>query len=161
MSTAPEGPAPLLPDELSEEIGRHLQLTLVELIALSLAGKQLHWTAYGREFLSLHHHLDHVVDEWRELADVVAERAAAIGIAPDGSAAAVIELGDLQPLAPEFTEVGCAARRLYAQLREVAGRVRRRAELLGGLDLVSQDVLTGVTRKIEEQLWMMQAQLID
>ena len=161
MSSAPDGSTSPLPDEASEEIGKQLQLTLVELIALSLAGKQLHWSAYGREFLSLHRHLDQVVDEWRELADVVAERAAAIGIAPDGSAAAVIELGDLRPLQPEFTEVGCAARYLCAQLRDVASRVRHRSELLGALDLVSQDVLTGVARKIEEQLWMMQAQLTD
>jgi starvation-inducible DNA-binding protein len=118
VSTAPDRPTPPLTDELSEEIGNHLQLTLVELIALSLAAKQLHWTAYGREFLSLHRHLDHLVDEWRDLEDVVAERAAAIGIAPD-------------------------------------------AEVLGALDLVSQDVLTGVARKLEEQLWMMQAQLTD
>jgi starvation-inducible DNA-binding protein len=161
LSTAPNRPTPPLSDEVSEEIGKHLQLTLVELIALSLAGKQLHWSAYGREFLSLHRHLDQMVDEWRELEDAVGERAAAIGIAPDGSPAAIIELGDLRPLEPEFTEVACAAKRICAQLREVANRVRRRSELLGVLDLVSQDVLTGVARKIEEQLWMMQAQLMD
>jgi starvation-inducible DNA-binding protein len=152
---------PRVSDEATEEIGRHLQLTLVELIALSLAGKQLHWNAYGREFVTLHRHLDHLVEEWRELEDVVAERSAAIGMAPDGSAAAVIELGDLRPLEPGFTEVGQAVERLCPQLAEVAARVRRRAELLGELDLVSQDVVLDVVRKLEEQLWMLRAQLTD
>jgi DNA-binding ferritin-like protein len=65
---------------------KQLQVTLVELIALSLAGKQLHWNTYGPDFLSLHRHLDGLVDEWRTLADTVAERQATIGIAPEGSA---------------------------------------------------------------------------
>jgi starvation-inducible DNA-binding protein len=161
MSISPDRPNPPLPDAVSEEVGRHLQLTLVELIALSLAGKQVHWNAYGREFLSLHRHLDQVVDEWRQLGDVVAERAAAIGIAPDGSAAAVVELGGLGPLEPGFTEVGCASESLCLQLWDVAVRVRRRVERLGELDVISQDVLVGVVRKIEEQLWLMRAQLSD
>jgi starvation-inducible DNA-binding protein len=126
MAIAPETLNPPLPDDVSEEIGKHLQLTLVELIALSLAGKQLHWSAYGRGFLSAHRHLDLVVDEWRELEDAVAKRAAAVGIAADGSAAAVIELADLRPVDPGFTEVGCAIERLCAQLWEVALRVRQR-----------------------------------
>jgi starvation-inducible DNA-binding protein len=161
VATSPEAPNPPLPDDIAEEIGKQLQLTLAELIALSLAGKQLHWNAYGREFLSAHRHLDQVVDEWRELEDAVAERAAAIGIAPDGSAAAVIELADVRPVDPGFTEVGSATERLCAQLWEVALRVRQRSELLGALDAVSQAVLIDVGRKLEEQLWMMRAQLPD
>jgi starvation-inducible DNA-binding protein len=159
VSTAPERPNPLLPDDIADTIGKQLQLTLAELIALSLAGKQLHWSVYGREFLSAHRHLDHVVGEWRALEDAIAERAAAIGIPPDGSAAAVIELADLRPVDAGFTEVECAIERLCAQLCEVALRVRARSELLGTLDAVSQDVLVDVGRKLEEQLWMMRAQL--
>jgi starvation-inducible DNA-binding protein len=128
---------------------------------LALAGKQLQWNAYGREFLSLHRHLDRVVDEWRELGDVVAARAAAIGIPPDGSAAAVIELGDLAPMAVGFIEVEHANDALCAQLWEVTVRVRQRAELLGELDLVCQHVLVDVVRELEEGLWMMRAQLSD
>ena len=161
MSTQPDGPNSPLADELCEEIGKHLQLTLVELIALSLTGKQLHWNIYGREFLALHRHLDNVVDEWHELADAVAERAVALGIPADGSAAAVLELGNLRPLDPGFIETGCAVERLCAQLWEVALRVRQRSELLSDLDGVSQHVLVDVCRKLEEQLWTMRAQLSD
>ena len=113
MSTQPDGPNSPLADELCEEIGKHLQLTLVELIALSLAGKQLHWNAYGRDFLAIHRHLDDVVDEWHELGDAVAERAVALGIPADGSAAAVLELGNLRPSNPDSSKLdprssGCA-----------------------------------------------------
>ena len=69
-----------------EEIGRELQETLVELIDLSLLGKQLHWTVVGPHFRSLHLQLDELVDSWRELADTVAERAVALGFTPTARA---------------------------------------------------------------------------
>ena len=100
MPGQPDRPNPPLPDEVCAETGKQLQLTLVELIALSLAGKQLQWSSYGHEFVSVRHHLQQLVDEWRALEDVVAERAAAIGMALDGTAAAVIELDDQRPLKP-------------------------------------------------------------
>ena len=128
---------------------------------MSLAGKQLQWTSYGREFVSVHRHLGQVVDEWRALEDVVAERAAAIGIALDGTAAAVIELDDHRPLEPGFTEAGTAIERLCSQLWDVALRVRQRGALLGALDAVSQHVLIEVQRELEAQLWMLRAQLAD
>ena len=161
MSGQPETPNPPLPDDVCGEIGKQLQLTLVELIALSLVGKQLQWTAYGGDFVSVHGHLGRLVGEWRELEDVVAQRAAAIGIALDGTAAAVIELDDHRPLEPGFIEVGRAIERLYSQLWDVALRVRRRGELLGALDAASQHVLVGVQCKLEGQLWMLRSQLAD
>jgi starvation-inducible DNA-binding protein len=106
VSTSPDRCNPPFPDDVAEQLGRQLQLTLVELIALALCGKHVHWNAYGREFLALHRHLDQVVDEWRGLADMVAERAAAIGIAPDGSAGAVVELCDIVTLVSVFSYSG-------------------------------------------------------
>jgi starvation-inducible DNA-binding protein len=161
MSSPPHSPNPPLSDEVAEAIGRELQLTLVELIALSLAGKQLQWTSYGREFVSVHHQMGLLVDEWRALEDVVAARAAAIGIALDGSAAAVTELDDQRPLEPGFTEVAAAIERLCSHVWDVAVRVRRRGELLGGLDAASHSALIGVQAKLEAQLWMLRAQLAD
>ena len=161
MSSQPDKPNPPLPDEVCEEIAKQLQLTLVELIALSLAGKQLQWASYGREFLSVHRHLGQLVDEWRELEDEVAQRAAAIGIALDGTAAAVLELDDHRPLEPGFTETGDAIERLCSQLWDVTLRVRQRGERLAALDAVSQHVLIGVQRKLDHQLWMLRAQLTD
>ena len=104
---------------------------------------------------------DELVDEWRELEDVVAGRAAAIGMALDWTVAAVIELDDHRPFEPGFTEAGSAIERLCSEVWDVALRVRRREERLGALDAVSQHVLIEVQRKLEEQLWMLRAQLAD
>jgi starvation-inducible DNA-binding protein len=161
LSRQPDTPNPPLPDEVCEEIGKQLQLTLVELIALSLAGKQAQWTSYGREFVSVHRYLHLVVDEWRGLQDVVAARASALGMALEWTAAAIIELDDHRPPEPGFTEVDGATERLCSQLWDATLRVQRRRELLSGLDAVSEHVLIEVQRRLEDQLWMLRAQLTD
>lgn len=51
---------------MREEVGRQLQATLVELIDLSLLGKQLHWTVVGPLFRPLHLQLDELIDSWRD-----------------------------------------------------------------------------------------------
>jgi len=91
----------------------------------------------------------------------VAERAAALGICPDGTPAAVIELANLRPVDPGFTETESVIEQMCIQLRDVALRVRERSEALGHLDVVSQSTLVDVSRKLEEQLWTMRAQLPD
>jgi starvation-inducible DNA-binding protein len=161
VSSQPDRLNPPIADDVCGEIAKQLQLTLVELIALSLAGKQLQWTCYGREFVGVSRYLGEVVDEWRKLEDVVAGRAAAIGIALDGTAPAVIELDDHRPLEPGFIEVGSAIERLCAQLWDVAVRVRQRGERLGALDPVSHRALVGIQGTLEGQLWMLRSQLAE
>jgi starvation-inducible DNA-binding protein len=81
-----------------EAIGGELQATLLELVDLSLIGKQLPWSVFSRLFRPLHLFLDELVDSWRELADTVAERAVALGYIPDGEAQAVAARSQLTPV---------------------------------------------------------------
>ena len=150
---------PALGEHAREEAGRLLQLTLVELVALSLIGKQLHWNIAGPGFRDLHLHLDELVDEWRELSDGVAERAIAIGFSPDGRAPTVIQQSELEPVEPGPTRVPDAIRQLTQRVAEVDERVRERCERLGEIDLASQDVLIEITRALEKHLWMIRSQL--
>jgi starvation-inducible DNA-binding protein len=141
------------------EIGRELQATLVELIDLSLIGKQLHWNIVGPRFRSLHLHLDELVDSWHELSDTVAERAVAIGYSPDGQAAAVAGSAGLKPVHGGLINDDEVVRVLTQRVEEIGARVRDRMDRLGELDAASQDVLTEVVRELEKQLWMIRAQL--
>ena len=149
---------PALAPHAHAETGRELQATLIELIDLSLLGKQFHWTLTGPQFMSLHLQLDELVDSWRELADDVAERAAALGYAVDGQAAAVSGTSGLDPVGAAFTPDREVVRRLTGRLAEVAERIRSRLERVGAIDLASQDVLIGVVRELEQQLWMVRSQ---
>jgi starvation-inducible DNA-binding protein len=142
-----------------EEIGHELQATLLELVDLSLLGKQFHWSVVGPLFRPLHLYLDELIDSWRDLADTVAERAVAVGFWPDGQAdtvAAGSEVARVERGALEDTHL---LRELVKRVAEVAERARERMDRLAELDSASEDVLVGVVRALEEQLWMIRAQL--
>lgn len=158
-SVVQEAHLPALEHRRREEAGRELQATLVELVDLSLIGKQLHWNIFGRQFKPLHEHLDELVDSWRELADTVAERAAAVGIAPDGQAAAVGAGSGIAAVESGALDTDTALRELVTRLAGVAERIRARMERLGAIDLASQDVLVEVVRDLEKQLWMLRVSL--
>jgi starvation-inducible DNA-binding protein len=159
VSIAQEAHLPALDHHRREEVGRELQKTLVELVDLSLLGKQLHWNIFGRPFKPLHEHLDELVDSWRELSDTVAERAVALGVAPDGQSATVSAGSGLAAVARGGLDTDSALGELVPRLADVAERIRARMERLGELDLASQDVLVEVVRELEKQLWMLRASL--
>jgi starvation-inducible DNA-binding protein len=142
-----------------EEIGRELQATLLELVDLSLLGKQLHWSVVGPLFRPLHLYLDELIDSWRDLADTVAERAVAVGYWPDGQASTVAADSEVGRVERGALEDRTVLRELVRRVAEVAERTRGRMDRLAELDSASEDVLVGVVRALEEQLWMIRAQL--
>jgi starvation-inducible DNA-binding protein len=156
--TANSTHVPPLGSHEREEIGQQLQATLVELVDLSLLGKQLHWTVVGPLFRPLHLHLDEMIDSWRALSDTVAERAVAVGFIPDGRAATIASDTPVRSVERDQLEDHVVVRELTHLLAEVAERARERMDRLGELDAASQDVVIDVVRALEEQLWMIRAQ---
>jgi starvation-inducible DNA-binding protein len=98
VATSSHLPALMEPHE-RVALGRELEATLHDLVALSLIGKQLHWAVVGPLFRPLHVQLDELVDSWRDLGGVVAERAVALGYVPDGQAQAVAAGSEIDPVA--------------------------------------------------------------
>jgi len=158
-SIAPSAHLPSLGTHQRDEVGRELQALLLELVDLSLIGKQLHWTVVGPLFRPLHLHLDELVDSWRELSDTVAERAVALGFIPDGQAQAVATGSEVAPVPREALEDQVVVRELTRRIAEVSERARNRMDRLGELDAASQDVVIDVVRALEAQQWMLRAQL--
>jgi starvation-inducible DNA-binding protein len=150
---------PSIDPHLRGEAGRELQATLLDLVDLALTGKQLHWSVVGPNFRALHLQLDELVDSWHDLADTVAERAVAIGTFPDGQAGAVAARSLARPLEPAAIEDHVVVRDLAHRIAEVSELVRARMDRMADLDAASQDVLIEVVRALEEQQWMVRAQL--
>jgi starvation-inducible DNA-binding protein len=150
---------PALGHHQREEVGRQLQATLVELVDLSLIGKQLHWNIFGRPFKPLHEHLDELVDSWRELSDTVAERAVALGYSPDAQAATISDGSEITAVEVGALDTDTASRELVERVADVTERIRGRMDRTGEVDLASQDVLIEVVRELEKQLWMLRASL--
>jgi starvation-inducible DNA-binding protein len=140
------------------EVGLRLQDELVDLVDLTLIGKQLHWNVVGPRFRSLHLYLDELVDEWRLQADAVAERATALGFFPDGQCATIAEKTEFKPLPEGAISDQRVLQLLQQRVHAAIERCRERMDRLGEIDAATQDLLIDVVLKLEEQLWMIRAQ---
>ncbi|WP_369195471.1 Dps family protein [Streptomyces djakartensis] len=147
-----------LSDANLKTVSEALQGALVDLVDLALVAKQIHWNVVGPRFRSVHLQLDEVVDTARTYSDTVAERAAALGISPDGRAATVA-VGSGIGVTPEgWVDDTTAVRTLVEALGAVIVRMRERIETTGEPDPVSQDIFIGMTAALEKHHWMFQAE---
>lgn len=136
-----------------------LQATLIELVDLSLQGKQAHWNVSGLNFRSVHLELDEIVDSARLSADRVAERIATIGSAPDGRSGTIATAQPFAAFPGGPTATADVVERIGAVIDELAGRLRERILRLADTDPVSQGILIDVDEALEKQAWMLRAQL--
>jgi starvation-inducible DNA-binding protein len=150
-------PSPL-DDEARDVTGAALQATLVDLVDLSLIGKQAHWNLVGRQFRDVHLHLDELVDTSRTYSDKVAERGVAIGVSVDGRAGTIATDSRVPDFASGWVTDRDVIRQVFESVDATVRGIRPRIEQLDKADLVSQDLLIEVTAALEEQRWMWQAQ---
>lgn len=147
-----------LPEADRKIVGAILQGALVDLIDLSLIGKQAHWNVVGKNFRSLHLHLDELVAVARQYVDEVAERATAVGVSPNGKARTVADTSELPDFPSEWTSDTDTTAAMVALLSEMIKRMRSRIDETDKADLVTQDLLIEITQQLEKQHWMWQAQ---
>ena len=141
-----------------EITGNVLQSTLVDLLDLSLIGKQAHWNVVGPNFRSVHLQLDELVATARTYVDEVAERANAIGISPNGKAKTVVESSGLSEYPDNWQSVEATVAAIVDILAGLIQRLRRRIDETDKSDLVTQDLLIEITQALEKAHWMWQAQ---
>ncbi|MFY1679114.1 MULTISPECIES: Dps family protein [unclassified Streptomyces] len=139
-------------------VSEALQGALVDLVDLALVAKQIHWNVVGPRFRTVHLQLDEVVATARAYSDAVAERAAALGVPPDGRAATVA-VGSGIGVTPEgWIEDGTAVGAVVEALGAVITRMRGRITATGDPDPVTQDIFVQVTAALEKHHWMFQAE---
>lgn len=142
-----------------DEVAGALQEALVDLVALSLNGKQAHWHVTGRHFVPVHEQLDAIVADAREWADLVAERAVTLGVPVDGRPEAVARTTSVEAFPEGFVDDDKVVAVVTGQVDDVVARMRARLDDLGRQDPVTQDLVIEVLRGLEKHLWMLQAQL--
>lgn len=147
-----------LSDADLKTVSEALQGALVDLVDLSLAAKQIHWNVVGPRFRSVHLQLDEVVDTARLHSDTVAERAATLGVSPDGRAATVAGSSGVGKVPDGWVKDTDAVGTLVEALGAVITRMRARVESTAEADPVSQDIFIGITADLEKHHWMFQAE---
>ncbi|MGW2959061.1 Dps family protein [Streptomyces sp. NPDC054813] len=138
--------------------GTALQETLVDLLGLSLIGKQAHWNIVGPRFRSIHLQLDEVVATARTYSDTVAERAAALGVAPDGRPETIAAAFSLPGTKDGWLRDDEVVDLMVRTLEAAIGRLRERIAATDEADPVTQDLLISVTADLEKQRWMFAAE---
>ena len=141
------------------ELRADLQRALVDITALSLVGKQIHWNVVGPNFRDLHLNLDEVVDIAREGSDEVAERMRAINAVPDGRPATV-SAATTVPAAPEgeiLTSEGVAY--IVSAIEAVVATLRGVDEDVDSEDPTSSGIVEDLIGKLEQQAWFLSAEV--
>ncbi len=147
-----------LADEARKVTGEALQASLVDLIDLSLVAKQAHWNLTGRNFRSLHLQLDEVVALARAQMDIMAERAIAIGVNPDGRAATVAQDTQISQLGDGYVKDESVVSTFTAILAGMSQRFRERLSSVEEADPVTENLLEDILHELEKMHWMFQAQ---
>lgn len=137
----------------------NLQPVLRDLVDLALVGKQAHWVVVGPQFRTIHLHLDELLEQWRLWGDAVAERMSTVGVVPDGRPERIAGDARFDALPDGWIQDREVVAIFSERLEQVGRDLRSRIAAVEGVDQVSADLLTEILTGLEEQLWMVSAQM--
>ncbi len=142
----------------SETLTSNLQRVLIDLIELSLQGKQAHWNVIGTNFRDTHLQLDEIIDAARVFADTVAERMRALHALPDGRSDLVAETTTLPEFPPGEIATTDVVNLMTERLDAVAATCRDVHDAVDDEDPTSADILHAILERVEQLAWMVAAE---
>ena len=144
--------------QASEKLTDSLQAVLVDLIELSIQGKQAHWNVVGKNFRDTHLQLDEIIDAAREFSDEVAERMRSLHALPDGRSDTVAETTTLPEFPQGEVDTAEVIDLITERLDATVGTVRDVHDDVDDEDPTSADILHGVLERLEQLSWMVSAE---
>jgi starvation-inducible DNA-binding protein len=134
---------------------------LADAIDLQTQCKQAHWNVKGQNFIALHELFDSVNEGVEDFVDLIAERAAQLGGAVEGTARTVAKRSSLT----EYPQVRTAHGHVDALSSALAafGKSARGAidQANQAGDAVTADIFTDISRATDKWLWFVEAHLDD
>jgi starvation-inducible DNA-binding protein len=147
-----------LPEKSRRKLAELLNARLAEAIDLKLSAKHAHWNVKGPHFISLHELFDGLASALEGPIDEMAERITALGGTAEGTVGLVAGRTALDPY-PAGIFAGSAHVEALAAAAAAFGRSLRKA--IGQADKLGDegtaDLLTGVSREVDKQLWLLEA----
>lgn len=155
----PNYTVPSLTPTQGAKVAAILQQRLNSLNDLALTLKHVHWNVVGPHFIAVHEMIDPQVDAVRAMVDALAERIATLGVAPRGTAGAIVDerTWDDYSLGRASTTAHLGA--LDEVYQGVITDHRQAAADTEDLDLVSNDLLVGHLHELELFHWFVRAHL--
>ncbi|WP_110666006.1 DNA starvation/stationary phase protection protein Dps [Salinicola halophilus] len=149
-----------LPEEQRAKIVALMNQRLAETIDLSLAIKQAHWNLKGLQFIGVHEMLDGFRTAVDGHVDEIAERLVQLGGTAHGTAQDVSNTTSLKAYPTDIHKVPDHLKALADHYGSVANAVRQSIDETSELgDEDTSDLLTGVSRTLDSNLWFIEAHL--
>ena len=152
--------------DLSDKVRRNVAVILndrlAEAIDLQSQVKQAHWNVKGPHFIALHELFDRISDVISAHVDQIAERITSLGGTAEGTVEVVARRSKLKNYPLSITSGRDHLLYLSTQVATVGKAVRSGiddAEELGDKD--TADLLTGISRELDKNLWFLEAHLQD
>lgn len=142
----------------SETLSANLQKVLVDLIELSVQGKQAHWNVVGRNFRDTHLQLDEIIEAARGFADTVAERMRSLHALPDGRTDEVAQTTTLPEFPQGEIDTAEVVDLMTERLDSVAATCREVHDEVDEEDPTSADILHAILERVEQLSWMVSAE---
>jgi starvation-inducible DNA-binding protein len=136
-----------------------LQDRLNSLNDLGLTLKHVHWNVTGPNFIAVHTMLDPQVEAVRAMADETAERIAALGGSPVGTPGALVAQRDWDDYSVGRADAIAHLGALDVVYTGIIEAHRAAIDKSEELDLVTQDMLIGQSRQLEQFQWFVRAHL--
>jgi starvation-inducible DNA-binding protein len=151
--------APGLDQRAAAETIELLQGRMTALIDTALTLKHVHWNVVGPTFIGVHEMLDPQVDAVRDMVDEIAERIATLGGEPVGTPGFITQnrTWDDYPLRRDTVANHLVA--LDSVYVGVITDMRSAAARLAEIDPVSEDLVIGMIRQLEQFQWFVRAHL--
>jgi len=142
----------------SKKLSDLMQEVLVDLLELSMQGKQAHWNVVGHNFRDTHRQLDEIIEAAREFSDTVAERMRALHAIPDGRSGTVSTTTTLPEYPQGEVDTSQTVDLITERLDATVATMRRVHDDVDEEDPTSADILHAVIEKLEQYAWMVSAE---
>ena len=147
-----------LPEATRAEVTELLNQRLADAIDLQTQCKHAHWNVKGPSFIALHRLFDEINEAVAQYVDQLAERVVQLGGVAEGTARLVAQRSALIDYPPALSTGEEHVAALSDSLSAFGRTVRVGIEEMNELeDAVSADILTEITRGIDQWLWFVEA----
>ena len=122
--------------------------------------KQAHWNVKGMNFMQLHTLFDGLAADFLRYADMIAERASALGGLAHGTARMAVSSSRLDDLPLEMIDGRELVAGLADRFAHYAASTRKAIEESAkGNDDSTSDLFTEISREVDKSLWFIEAHI--
>ncbi len=149
-----------IPSAKRKKLTTILNQLLADSIDLKSQTKQAHWNVKGEDFIALHLLFDTIATEADVVVDTIAERVVQLGEIALGTARVAAKQSRLKEYPLTIIEQHKhvdALSTAIATFNSYARKAIDESDELG--DKITADILTGIVRGLDKQLWFVEAHL--